>query len=145
MGRYFPLVNNFAQSVWKLHPSSGFSPEALRLLEQYPWPGNIRELENAVVRAVALAGNVIRPEDLPEHIRNYQRLSEEGESESSANSTERGHEEWLTFAEMEKRYVTRVLEHTRGNKQAAARLLDVDRKTIERMITRHNIPDIKKH
>ena len=135
----FPLVNNFAGSVWKLNPSARFSTEALRLLEQYPWPGNIRELENAVVRAVALSGNVIRPEDLPEHIRNYQRTLEVVESESSDTSQVREPEEWLTFAEMERRYVTRVIEHTRGNKQAAARLLAVDRKTIERMITRHNI------
>jgi DNA-binding NtrC family response regulator len=136
----FPLVNNFAESVWKLNPSARFSTEALRLLEQYPWPGNIRELENAVVRAVALCGNVIRPEDLPEHIRDYQRTLESAKSEASDISVVSESQEWLTFAEMERRYVTRVLEHTRGNKQAAARLLAVDRKTIERMIKRHNIP-----
>jgi DNA-binding NtrC family response regulator len=45
----------------------------------------------------------------------------------------------LTLAEAESRYVTRVLAHTGGNKQAAARLLGVDRKTIERMIKRHRV------
>ena len=44
---------------------------------------------------------------------------------------------------MEKRYVARVLEHTGGNKQAAARLLGVDRKTIERMMKRYNIHPVK--
>lgn len=134
----FPLINNFAGSVWKLNPRGHFSQEALRLLEQYPWPGNIRELENTVVRAVALSGNVIRPEDLPEHIRNYQPTLENGDG--SQASTQREVDEWMTFSEMERRYVTRVIEHTRGNKQAAARILAVDRKTIERMIKRHHIP-----
>lgn len=140
----FPLVNNFAESVWKLTPSAGFAPETLRLLEQYPWPGNIRELENAVVRAVALSNNVVRPEDLPERIRHYQKASEKLPPPMPDSSTAVTPAQWLTFAEMEKRYVTSVLEHTKGNKQAAARLLDVDRKTIERMIKRHNITIEKK-
>ena len=48
-------------------------------------------------------------------------------------------DEWVTLSEIEGRYVARVLEHTRGNKQAAARVLEVDRKTLDRMIKRHNI------
>lgn len=47
--------------------------------------------------------------------------------------------DWVTLSEIEGRYVARVLIHTRGNKQAAARLLAVDRKTLDRMIKRHNI------
>ena len=47
--------------------------------------------------------------------------------------------DWVTLSEIEGRYVARVLEHTLGNKQAAARLLAVDRKTLDRMIKRHNI------
>ena len=71
-------------------------------------------------------------------------------SESVAKNIEEGaqaasaqQEEWLTLEEMEKRYVARVLEHTGGNKQAAARLLGVDRKTIERMMKRYNIHPVK--
>jgi len=47
--------------------------------------------------------------------------------------------EWVTLSEIEGRYVARVLEHTGGNKQAAARILAVDRKTLDRMIKRHQI------
>ena len=47
--------------------------------------------------------------------------------------------EWVTLSEIEGRYVARVLQHTGGNKQAAARLLSVDRKTLDRMIKRHHI------
>jgi DNA-binding NtrC family response regulator len=47
--------------------------------------------------------------------------------------------DWVTLAKVEERYVARVLEHTGGNKQAAARILAVDRKTLDRMIKRHHI------
>ena len=48
-------------------------------------------------------------------------------------------DEWVTLSVIEGRYVAKVLEHTRGNKQAAARVLGIDRKTLDRMIKRHNI------
>lgn len=48
-------------------------------------------------------------------------------------------DDWVTLSEIEGRYVARVLEHTRGNKQAAARLLSIDRKTLDRMIKRHQL------
>jgi len=48
-------------------------------------------------------------------------------------------DDWVPLSEIEGRYVARVLEHTGGNKQAAARILAVDRKTLDRMIKRHNI------
>ena len=46
---------------------------------------------------------------------------------------------WPTLTEIEGTYVGHVLRHTRGNKQQAARILDVDRKTLDRMIKRHQI------
>jgi DNA-binding NtrC family response regulator len=48
-------------------------------------------------------------------------------------------EDWVPLSKVEGRYVARVLEHTGGNKQAAARILEVDRKTLDRMIKRHHI------
>ena len=55
----------------------------------------------------------------------------------TSSGTDNG--DWVTLSEIEGRYVSRVLIHTRGNKQAAARVLAVDRKTLDRMIKRHNI------
>jgi DNA-binding NtrC family response regulator len=52
---------------------------------------------------------------------------------------EPANDDWVTLSEIEGRYVARVLIHTRGNKQAAARVLSVDRKTLDRMIKRHHI------
>ena len=142
-----PLVKRFAERVRRSGDAPiSFSRAALRMLEQYPWPGNIRELENAVVRASALSDHTVRPEDLPERIR---KMSEEaaGSTMETGNATVAAtnapDEQWLKLEEVEKRYVARVLEHTGGNKQAAARLLGVDRKTIERMVKRHNIQTVK--
>jgi DNA-binding NtrC family response regulator len=64
---------------------------------------------------------------------------QENISPEPAAPAEPANGDWVTLSEIEGRYVARVLEHTRGNKQAAARVLAVDRKTLDRMIKRHNI------
>jgi two-component system, NtrC family, response regulator AtoC len=134
-----PLAISFAERARSSTSAISFSPEALYLLENYPWPGNIRELENAVVRAVALSSGVVRPEDLPDHIRGYRTTLSEVASEQDTDAEQRHDDRWLTLSEMEARYVKRVLNHTKGNKQAASRLLNIDPKTIERMIRRYDI------
>jgi two-component system response regulator AtoC len=132
-----PLAHNFAERMYSLNPVVRFSPEAQDLLERYPWPGNIRELENAVVRAAAMSDGMIRVQDLPERIRNY--------AEPSDSTTEVGQpgesapQDWASLSEIEGRYVGQVLKHTKWNKQAASRVLGIDRKTLDRMIKRHNL------
>src|SRR5436853_303845 len=65
-----PLAKYFAERTMGMNAAPiGFSKEAIWMLDNYDWPGNIRELENAVVRATALCDQVVRPEDLPERIR----------------------------------------------------------------------------
>jgi DNA-binding NtrC family response regulator len=133
-----PLAKSFAEQVYSLNPAVNFAPEALALLERYTWPGNIRELENAVVRAAAMCDGTIRVQDLPERVRDFRQ-----DATAAIESTEEKEpaidpQEWQSLAEVEGRYVARVLEHTRGNKQAAARLLGVDRKTVERIVRRQH-------
>ena len=132
-----PLAKSFAEQVYALNPAVTFAAEALQLLEAYSWPGNIRELENAVVRAAALSDGTIRAQDLPERVREYEKENVAREVDRAEPASEP--EAWVSLAEVEARYVTRVLQHTRGNKQAAARVLGVDRKTLDRMIKRHQI------
>ncbi len=59
-----------------------------------------------------------------------------------ASMSNEADEDWPSLADIEGRYVQHVLHHTKGNKQAAARLLAVDRKTLDRMIKRHHIESI---
>jgi DNA-binding NtrC family response regulator len=133
------LAQSFADRVYSLNPPVKFSPEALALLERYSWPGNIRELESAVVRAVAMCDGTIRVKDLPERVRNYS----QSVAATNGQSTDTSQDEWVPLSTIEGRYVAQVLEHTRGNKQAAARVLAVDRKTLDRMIKRHHIDSEK--
>jgi transcriptional regulator of acetoin/glycerol metabolism len=78
----------------------------------------------------------VRPEDLPERVR---RTSGDKVREAGEEKIDGAPEEWITLDEAEKRYVSRVLAYTRGNRQAASRILNIDRKTIDRMIRRHKI------
>jgi len=127
------LAQGFADRVYSLSPAVKFANEALTLLKKYTWPGNIRELESAIVRAVAMCDGTVRAKDLPECVRNYGIQDEAIATEPAAN------DDWVTLSVIEGRYVAQVLEHTCGNKQAAARVLAVDRKTLDRMIKRHHI------
>lgn len=91
------------------------APEALRVLERYHWPGNIRELENIVQRAVIMSDGIIGVKDLPDFLKFQIEFPERG---------------FVPLREMEKEYVQRVLAYTQGNKTKAAEILQIDRKTL---------------
>ncbi|HEY8187504.1 MAG TPA: sigma-54 dependent transcriptional regulator [Pyrinomonadaceae bacterium] len=133
------LAKSFAERVYSLNPEVKFSREALELMEGYPWPGNIRELENAVVRATAICDGTIRIKDLPERVQQFARMQAQGLGTEVEEPGPPPAEEWSSLSVVEGRYVEKVLNYTHGNKQAAARILDVDRKTLDRMIKRHKI------
>jgi DNA-binding NtrC family response regulator len=122
-------------------PPLKFSSATLEMLKSYSWQGNVRELENAVLHAVSLSDDVVYPEHLPARIRCFNdvlsaHLTEI--SEESGSKQQKRDDEWLSLAEMQEKYAAQVLSHTGGNKQAAARLLNIDRKTLTRIINRSN-------
>ncbi|MFS4417465.1 sigma-54-dependent transcriptional regulator [Maribacter sp. 2307ULW6-5] len=92
------------------------APDALRILERYPWPGNIRELENSIQRAVIMADGRIEVKDLPEHLKYKIAFGQ-------ANDL-------VSLKDLEKRHIERVLAATQGNKTKAAEILGIDRKTL---------------
>jgi DNA-binding NtrC family response regulator len=134
------LVRHFAERVRaEGEPRLRFSREVIHLLEEYSWPGNIRELENSVIYAVALCDHTVRPKDLPEDIRNSNPPSADEPGQSIQAQDPEAIDGSLSLSEMERRHVARVLGHTGGNKLAAARLLGIDRKRLGRLIQRYNI------
>lgn len=90
-------------------------PDALNILERYDWPGNIRELENVIQRAVIMADGHISIKDLPDYLKYEIQFPED---------------ELIPLKEMEKRYIQKVLAHTEGNKTKAAEILQITRKTL---------------
>jgi len=116
---------------------STISDKAMDLLSSHSWPGNIRELENAIEQAVALSYQpVLTPEDLPRDVREQAALTYR--SEASQNG------QFLladtpSLEEVKKRYVLHVLERTQGNVSATARILNVDRRSLYRMLARYKI------
>ena len=136
------LASHFASRVSLA--KAPFSQEASQMLKRYRWPGNVRELENAVFHAVSMADDMIYPEHLPERVRldSADALSDvvSGNGSLPSSNTFAATGDFVTLADMEVRYVTRVLDHTGGNKQAAARILNIDRKTLSRILTRGEQP-----
>ena len=138
-----PLARYFAERA--AHATNcdpvSFSRDAVRALVTYDWPGNIRELENAVIRAVALCEHVVRPEDLPERMRAASGTDAQADiaPQDAQEVTHREEERLLSLSELEGLHVARVLASTGGNKQAAARVLGIDRTTLQRMLKRHGL------
>lgn len=108
----------------------GFSPSAKKTLYAYNWPGNIRELKNAIEAAVVMAKtNIIEIEDLPSHI------------------TDSASESYMTIsvgsslAEAEKELILGTLAACKGNKTRAAEVLQIGRKTLHRKLQEYNFED----
>lgn len=140
-----PLARYFAdRTIGADTRPVGFSKDAMWLLESYDWPGNIRELENAVVRAVALSDQLVRPEDLPERVRRSVR-GVHSLSSASQPAEPNGEDSTLSLAEVERRHIMRVLARTSGNKQAAARILGIDRTTLQRKLERYEVEKGSSH
>ena len=128
------LAAHFARQIRPSDAPVNFSPATLETLKNYSWRGNVRELENAVCHAVSLCGDIVYPQHLPTRLLRINENSTEQIQTDETSATQ--NEEWLSLAEMQAKYVFQVLAHTGGNKQAAARLLNIDRKTLSRVIKR---------
>jgi two-component system, NtrC family, response regulator AtoC len=124
------FVNAFAEQTGKA--VKGLSPEAAERLSSYAWPGNVRELRNAIERGVALTQHEnITVDDLPERIRAYK--------VSHVLVASQDPEELVNLAEVEKRYIARVLGAVGGNKSTAARILGIDRTTLYKKLQQYKI------
>jgi len=126
------FLQKFALALGK--KIKGFSSRALELITSYPFPGNVRELRNTVERAVTFAtGSWVNAEHVPARIRNYQ-PGVEAEYPTYLYDLNEKKEKLLPLAEVERRYIIRVLEAVEGNKRRASAILGIGRRTLYRKL-----------
>jgi Nif-specific regulatory protein len=104
----------------------GFTPAAIKKMEDYHWPGNVRELRNVVERAVALGvGPMLDASNI--WLSSLEATAPQGAASSPAY-------EPVSLEEIEKRHILRTLEYTDWNKSQAATILEIERSTLDRKI-----------
>ena len=114
-------------------PVSRFSADALDRLVNYDWPGNIRELQNAIERAVILSsGEVILPEDV--------QLSHLGlRNTSGENASHEAAFREISLNVLEQEHILATLERTEWTKSRAAQILGIERSTLDRKLKRYAV------
>jgi len=126
------LTEHFLRQYCRQHQKNktGISQEALSLLERYSWPGNIRELENTMERAVLLSKSTqIQPEDLPDSVRTATNRQEEYKPMSLKGA----------MAIPERNYIRQALEANGWNRQATAKALDINRTTLFKKMKQYRL------
>jgi transcriptional regulator with PAS, ATPase and Fis domain len=127
LARHF--MEKYSQEQGK--PVEGISDEMMEILMNYPFPGNVRELENIIERAVTLAvGETLEARDLPKDLKmvHFQALR------ASSGGL-------LTLEETEREYIRWILKQTDGNKTRAAEILGIDRVSLWRKLKKYHLED----
>jgi DNA-binding NtrC family response regulator len=128
------LIDHFLRTLARRYHRGpvAVDPGAQGRLLAYDWPGNVRQLQNVLERALVLAEqDVIGPEHLPEEIR-----VAAADPAAPAAPGQSARDGVLPLAALERRHVLQVLDSLNGNRQAAAKLLGISRRTLLRMLQR---------
>ncbi|MDA7949920.1 MAG: sigma 54-interacting transcriptional regulator [Pirellulaceae bacterium] len=146
------LANHFLQrfNLEAGRKIKGFTPEALKHLQVYQWPGNIRELKNVVERAVVLTPfEYIQPNDLPLADLSQPSLASSPNHRTPADSLSLDEDDHTngkissppprSLAEVEKEHILATLRATSGNKSQAASILGIERSTLDRKLKRYGV------
>ncbi len=127
------LAEHFLDKIRPNYLVQKFCPEAIKLLTQYHWPGNIRELQNVVERAAIIChGTEITPADLPKEI-------QEISGKYDAGSLVRLPESGISLEDLEKELIIKALEKSKGNQTRAAQLLGITRSALLYRVQKHSI------
>ena len=129
-----PLLTNFFIRKYNRTLSldvQSVSPEAISLLTSYDWPGNVRDLENAIQSSMILCtGGVIRPEHLPDRIKGYELAEAQTVSGNSIREIN---------AQMEKELIIEALKKHNFNRTLTAEALNISRKTLFNKMKRYGL------
>ncbi|MEE9252249.1 MAG: sigma-54 dependent transcriptional regulator [Thermodesulfobacteriota bacterium] len=132
-----PLAIHFIEKCSKEMDKDieGISPQAMEILENYNFPGNVRELENIIARCVALEGsNVIRRESLPQNLVGGEVIGFEPPLLTGIDLDN-------VIGNVERRMIEKALKETEGNKTEAAKLLGITMRSLRYRLTKHGIYD----
>ena len=135
------LLDHFLRRHWKrADKSPHWSPAALRRLESYSYPGNVRELEHLVERACLLArGPELDVELLPEAVAGAPlAVTRESEFRSLTNDELTAVRD-ASVAAIEKRFLTSLMSRTEGNISRASRESNIPRSYLQRLLARHGL------
>ena len=115
----------------------GITDEAMKYLQNYSWPGNIRQLENEIERAVTLAENdsYIKPADLSEEVYKF------ADNTDTVDFHESGLSLKDAIEQLERRMISRALADCRGNQSNAAKILDISRQGLIKKIKKYSLDD----
>lgn len=117
-----PLINSFLSKYSKEYkiPTTIIDDKAIEILLRYDWPGNIRELENIIQRMLIMSDETITLKNVPEHLKYH--IPQQNTF-------------FKTLKEFEKEQILKVLNSVGNNKTKAAKILNIDRKTLNQKIT----------
>jgi len=130
-----PLAQYFLanQAAFYGEPPKVLNPTVKKLILNYSWPGNVRDLANAIERAYVLTvGREIKPAAMPFEI-------------IIADSPAYPKHELPTLDEVKRRVITQTIEFTKGRKLAAAKILGIERRRLNRLIKKLNISVVNKN
>lgn len=136
------LVQHFITYFAEKHSRQiySISDQALQLLTNYSWPGNVRQLRHVIERGcVMCGGSTIQREHLPDEISREAFYQQESITHVSAGDGLTGTQNGSISILSEKEFLLKTLEHAGGNKAKAARLLEIDRSTLYRKLKKYNI------
>jgi DNA-binding NtrC family response regulator len=129
----FRILNRIAQA--RRSEAYEISEEAQTLMRRYPWPGNVRQLENVLERASAFCtGKMIQADDLPDELHHLSSIKPDSADPKADADMPRV--AGMTLDDLEKLAIEQTLELCQGNKAAAARRLGITEKTIYNKMTR---------
>jgi two-component system response regulator PilR (NtrC family) len=119
-------------------PGLAFTEEALKLLERYAFPGNVRQLQNMVERAAALAdGDALGPDSLPSTLRGVSEEEASDETQAVSLPPKFSLERFLDSSE--RRYLLEALEKADGVKMRAAELLGLSFRSFRYRLAKHGL------
>lgn len=132
------LAMHFAEKYSRAdNPVCQITPEVMELLLSYPWPGNVRQLENAIERACVTArGSFLRPENLPQELVHPSQPRKSHQVDLSRTLPEQIAE---VVAEFEEQYLRKALRKTHGHVSRCADMSGLSRRSVTEKIAQYNI------